>query len=389
MDALDRTLRDRLSRAAEEMASRPVRAGSSRGLELAPRRTLRPLAAAVALAALIAAAGTGVGLHARLGGTRHSVNPPASTPPPAAPTAVPTPANQGPLGIRSGPMAWDSTHGTLVVVDEGGDSPKDGAVAGNTWTWQGGRWSQHGDAGLPPNLGSLVLADMPALHGVVLIGEQGSGVWLWNGSAWARAGATPWDSTQSGANAAAWDAQRRLLVVVVGTRLSGDMMPPPQQTWTWNGRTWANRGDAPLLAGNGDAAWDPQTRSVVLVGTPYYSVTSVGTATAWTWTGSAWRKYGTPATYTYSSYALGVAWDSTAGALLSYLSSTVDDGTMPGMLVIRDGRWQRSVSSSYPADAVRLVADTGDGRALLVVVPHSGDQDAVYTWNGHAWQPAP
>jgi hypothetical protein len=293
-----------------------------------------------------------------------------------------------PLGIRSGPVAWDSTHGELVVTDEGDTSPKGGPLPAATWTWKGGRWTQHGEAGLPAGLGSRVLADVPSLHGLVLIGEQGGASWLWNGSTWSRLAAPPWNGTESGANAAAWDAQRHLLVVVVGTRLSGDMMPPPQQTWTWDGHTWTSRGSAPLLSGHGDMAWDPQTRSVVLVGTPYYSPTSVGTGTVWTWTGSAWRTYGTPATDEYSSYAVGLAWDAADGALMSYLWSTVDDGTLPGMILIRDGRWQKSASASYPAGGVRLVADITDDSALLVTVPSGSDQDTVLTWNGHGWQPA-
>lgn len=367
------------------------------GTEAAPRRTVRPLLAAVALAGAIAGAGTAVVLHHRAAvrPVAPAVSPPAAPTPLAPATLTPVPR---PAPYNAADAAWDSTHAEMVVVLPG-DSGKAGYNPSAVWTWNGS-WQPHGDAGLPTRQ-SGVLADMPPLHGVVLLGDpdvSGAASWRWDGAAWRQIAAPPYPANY-GPNAAAYDAQRHELVVLVGTRLSGDMAsPPPDQTWTWDGRTWTRRGDAPQTAGRPPMAWDPEARSVVIAGSPWYSVTSVGHAQAWTWTGSGWRRYGSAATFDLPSLARSMAWDASAHGLVLYAEATADDAH-PATVLLAGGRWQTVAPLTFPEHVGVMVEDTTRNRALLVgTAPISApqtpsastynDPDTVLTWDGRGWTEA-
>jgi len=392
MNALDRALRDRLSLAAEEIAARPRRAAG--GLDAAPRRTLRPLLAAAALAGVIAGAGTAVGLHHRLGAQRVT---PAVTPPamPSPVIATPPPTSVAKPGPDSvGAAAWDSTHADLVVLNAGG-ADKLGSAPSATWTWNGS-WQLHGAGGLP-DAQQGILADMPPLHGAVLVGDRTGGSWRWDGAAWRQVGPVPFP-VDYGPDAASYDVQRHQLVVLVGTRLSGDLSSPPApQTWTWDGRTWRRGADAPLTAETAHMAWDPEARSVVMAGDPFYSVTSVGHAQAWTWTGAAWRRYGSTASFDFPSVR-GMAWDASLHGLVAYAEPWYGNAN-PATIVLAGGRWQMLTPTTFPEQVGTLVEDTTGNRALLVgtapiALPQTpsayatAGPETVLIWDGRGWAEA-
>jgi hypothetical protein len=381
MDAVERTIRERLAMAGSEMSAYPLR--PERTLWPARHRTLRPLLAAAALTAVIGAVGGGFGLHSRLTGHRPA---PAATPTPGLPTPAPTAqpttiAVPAPSNMNGAQAVWDSTHQELLLVDTSsskGSSP-------SMWTWNG-MWKERNPASSPDTGWPGRVVDMPPLHGVVwLTGGSGNsnGADLWNGSTWKSLPAPGYPSNFIPV-AAAYDEQRHQAVVIAGPLVGGCGAcgsPEPPQTWTWDGRTWAHRGDPPASFTDATAGWDPGTRSVVL------AADGPDGGQSWRWTGSAWTSLGRGGAL--SVMVSGMAYDSTAGALVVYSDS--------GKTVfLRNGTWQEASSATYSEQLVAVVADTTHRRALLVgLSPISINQtpmpyddsnsDVVMGWTGTEW----
>ena len=409
MDAVDRALRDRLLRAAEDMAAHPVHVQAHSAGIAVSRRNLRPLVAALAFAAGIAVAASAVGLHARFAGQ----DAPASRP---RPHPQPTSAmlqqgvqsaiafahgGRGPSGGAAAMAEWDSTHGSLVLVVPGDANHG----PGQTWTWNGS-WRQEGAP--PPDdvVYGAAIVNMPLLHGVVTFG--GTDVWLWDGSAWVSQGPLPFGSGYAGyATTGAYDPARHELVVLAYDPDVNGVAPHdglPAQTWTWDGHTWRHRAGAPDLQPFGQAAtWDADTRQVVIAGTA-----SDGRAAAWSYTGTAWKRFGTSAGSAFPAAAAGLAWDPKVHAMVTLLDTndafevaggSAAPGTTPARVVrLTASGWSAVVPLAHPADTVaQLVTDTDHNRVLAVGlapvpstqerrIPGGSDAYVVMEWTEQTWR---
>jgi hypothetical protein len=388
MDAVDRAIRERLALAGSEMSAHPLRADRT----MVPvRRTLRPLLAAAALAGVIAAAGTSFGLHSRL--TGHHPTPaatPTPGPPTPAPSAQPTPtALPAPTRMSGAQGVWDSTRQELLLVSTGYAGK--GEPSGSAWTWNG-TWKEH-PASSPATNAPGYLVDMPALRGVVWLSTgagSGNSSELWNGSTW-RSLPDPGYPSRFGAIDAAYDEQRHQAVVIARDVMTGGCgacaEPSPPQTWTWDGRTWAQHGAPPASFMSESTTWDPTSNSVVL---------AAGTGNdvqAWRWNGSAWVQTGSRGSVPVAS--AGMAYDSAAHALVLY-SAWATQGAEPVTALFKSGAWQVAASATYPGQLVAVVADTTHGRALLVGLSpiavtqtpapwDSNNADVVMAWTGTEW----
>ncbi|MGH7580175.1 MAG: Kelch repeat-containing protein [Gemmatimonadales bacterium] len=171
-------------------------------------------------------------------------------------------------------IAYDSARSAVVLFGGSrvlfGDSTSPPAMLGDTWLLRDGEWirvrvSETG----PPARAEAVAAYDPRRERTVLFGgrteatdgriERLGDTWEWDGERW-----TPMNvagpSARSGA-AMAYDPGRRTLVLFGG---SGG---PLGDTWSWNGRTWT-RLDLPPAPGrfNTVMAWDPSARRLVRFG---------------------------------------------------------------------------------------------------------------------------
>jgi hypothetical protein len=401
MDALDRTLRERLQAAGAEISSRPLRTARLSGDAALRHRTLRPLFAALALAGVVAATGAGLGLHARLA-ARHSV--PASTPPPSlGPSPATTPATPMPSPtweaapfIGSVTATWDSTHHVVVAYQQADVKAQD--TGGHTWTWDGGWHEQH-----PAHNTGLFdqgpLVDMPPLHGVVLLGpdpenfgkETDFGSWAWDGADWTRLPAAGYGNCLI-PGAAAWDPVHRYAVLVVRNQCSGDSTIPSPETWTFDGHTWRHRGSYPVGRSPMDIgllAWDPDLRAVVAV-----NGNAQGRAQAWRWSGSGWITDGRAASLTFPAGANGAGWDARSSSLVVYAAPEYA-GTSPArMLAFRHGTWSELAPHAYP-EYVDAVFPDAQGHLLAIGMPpipasgspggFSAGEYYVLDWTGADW----
>jgi hypothetical protein len=135
-------------------------------------------------------------------------------------------------------MAYDSRRGRIVLF--GGAA---GAVVlGDTWEWDGARWTRVASDG-PPARALHGLAYDAARGRVVLFGGSSgltpdspmlADTWEWDGTRWTRmdiSGPGPRDHV-----AMAYDVARGLTVLHGGGRSPAER----RETWTYDGRAWVS-----------------------------------------------------------------------------------------------------------------------------------------------------
>lgn len=417
MNDLDLALRTRLHRAAAEMAVRPLHVSGAPGTPMPRRGSLRPLLAAVALAATVAAIGGGVGLHERLSGTSHN-RMPASTPHavPSPPVSTPEPTPQWETTPFDNAQAvWDSTHHQIVAFEP--VQAKSGDNAGHTWTWDG-KWTERNPATSPGSDASGILVDIPPLHGVALLGMDGQygGSWLWDGAAWRPLPSTGMDPCFP-ADTAAWDPVHHEVVVVATNKCSGGGMgggpgapppppPPGPQVWSWDGHHWTHHSDLPSAVGQPVLAWDPGSNTVALAAEwqpnngAYVppSGTSSTDLRAWSWTGRDFKQRGNTMHVSPAVSIVGAGWSGASNCVLVYTTAADRGVAPPRTYLLRSTGWSGSVAlRAYPEYVMALVPDSTDGRLLVIGqepiditrTPNPYDEQNGYyvlAWDGQEWQ---
>ena len=139
----------------------------------------------------------------------------------------------------SGAMTFDEANGVTVLF--GGYL---GSVYRNdVWTWNGDAWNEMTPATGPVGRAYHALAFDPAHHDVLLFGGVTSSVvlrdtWTWNGNAWSSRMTAAAPVARFG-HALAPDAVSGEILLFGGApSISGS---PLDDTWGWNGLTWARR----------------------------------------------------------------------------------------------------------------------------------------------------
>ncbi len=190
-------------------------------------------------------------------------------------------------------MAYDSVRQVTVLF--GGITPS-GGFLGDTWEWDGSAWSLRSTGGPEARYATAMAFD--SARGVtVLFGGQApftccslqhrNDTWEWDGSAWTPRGSG--GPSPRIAPAMAYDSARGVAVLFGGA--AGDSINPVQfqETWEWNGTSWAFRstsgGSTPPARAGCAMAYD-QARAVVVMSGGYGNV-AVDNNT-WLWNGTMW-----------------------------------------------------------------------------------------------------
>src|SRR5438477_3700728 len=131
-------------------------------------------------------------------------------------------------------VVYDEARSRLVVF--GGQSTA--GLSGETWTWDGTKWTLAARSGPPARTGSAAVYDSGRARIVLFGGDSGtarlSDTWEWDGSAWtqmATAGPDP-----RSFHRLAYD-RRRSRTVLFGGSSGGSTFPAA--TWEWNGSQWS------------------------------------------------------------------------------------------------------------------------------------------------------
>lgn len=344
------------------------------GLDASARRSRRPvgLAWAAAVAALLVAAM----IVATLLGVR-GVHPPQ----PAGRNVAPVP--------RSGAaVAYDADRGVLVLF--GGDV--NGTARADTWTWDGGRWTERHPAVSPPvsafgpvtipgrgpkpqYFPGLLMADDRASGRLVLYGIPG-GTWTWDGQSWHRYATAPPARGANDEAAMAYDPGSRSVLLYLAP------MGAAGQTWRWDGAEWTRLHPAttPDIV-DGSMTFDG--RRLLLFGSPSGLVQGQVLTKTWAWDGTDWSLLAPAVRLPEASYA--AAYDQARGRLVVYLNTA-----NPETWVWDGATWSRVHPQHQPPGRSGAVAwyDSRAGEVVLyggTAIGTGAVPGDLWAWNGTDW----
>jgi hypothetical protein len=372
---MERDVRSELNAYFERDIGRPPLGAQERvlaGLDASARRSRRPadLASVAALAALLVV----VLVVATLLGAR-GLRPSQ----PAGRNVVPVP--------RSGAaIAYDSDRGAMVMF--GGTA--NGTPLADTWTWDGGRWTQRHPAVSPPVSAfgpvttpgrgakpqffpGLLMADDPASGQLVLYGIPG-GTWTWDGQSWHGYPTAPPVRGANDGVAMAYDPGSQSVVLYLAP------VGAAGQTWRWDGARWTElQPQTTPDVVHGSLAFDG--RRLLLFGSPFGQVQGQNVTQTWAWDGTDWSLLA-PAVRLPISGSYAAAYDQARRRLVVYLGSET--------WVWDSATWSRAHPQHQPPDRSGAVAwyDSRGGEVALYGGT-SADTPAVlgdlWAWNGTDW----
>jgi hypothetical protein len=181
-------------------------------------------------------------------------------------------------------VAYDTRRRRVVL--HGGLKP--GGVSGETWEFDGARWTRVATSG-PGPLHSAAMAYDEARGVTLLVGgmdEAGAAsarTWAWDGATWRElAGAAPPARFASGM---AYDARRGRVLLYGGLSAAG----PLGDTWLWDGRAWravANPGPPPRMMSY--LAYDRRRGVIVQFGGRFGP--RQDSDETWEWDGARWQR---------------------------------------------------------------------------------------------------
>jgi hypothetical protein len=207
-------------------------------------------------------------------------------------------ANEGP-GPRTFPaMAYDSRRGRIVLFGGNrvlfGRSAEDNIFLGDTWEWDGKSWTRIDVPGPPVRSEAAMAFDTRRGRIVLFGGHSGTGetrrrfgdTWEWDGRRWVEAKVTGPSPSPRNGAAAAFDSARGRVVLFGGSTQDG----VSGETWEWDGKVWReNRGAATEGRFNPVMAYATAWRKVVRFGGRFGGRAFGDT---WEYDGRAWKAAG-------------------------------------------------------------------------------------------------
>ena len=222
-------------------------------------------------------------------------------------------ATSGPPARDDGVLVFDATRQRLVLF--GGRSGQ--TLLSDTWEWDGTTWSQKTGPGPEARLHAVGAFD--AQRNVVRVyGGVGSDdvprtdTWEWNGTAWTRVSTT--GPADQGSNQMAYDAgrQRTMLSLFARTQPNADRTYP-SGLWEWNGTAWA----AVAGAGPTFSPVQPMTALGSAGGLLLVDGGALqGTFSTWAWQNGAWARVATTGPATRNGHA--IAYDATRNRVVLF-----------------------------------------------------------------------
>jgi hypothetical protein len=313
------------------------------------------------------------------------------------------PLGQSPVPRFSHQMVYDAARGVVLLF--GGD---DGAsnLLGDTWAWDGARWSQLATATATTPLarrahqmtydasrGRAVL-----FGGLILNGVGGvtalDDTWEWDGSGWIRQNV---HGPAARASASlAFDRVRKRTVLFGGTSVPGFL----GDTWEWDGTTWTNvsitSSTAPDGRQNHAMAYDEVLgRVVVFGGDQFDSSTLMGPVLGdtWMWSGRAWSKADVPFGAGLTQHAM--VFDSVREKLVVFGGAGEAPNSQANDTYLYLGdRWKKvtQTGASPPGRDRAAAAFDGTGSCVLIYGGLAADFSPLFdtwTWDGYNWTSPP
>jgi hypothetical protein len=203
-----------------------------------------------------------------------------------------SPASSPPLATGAPSLAYDSSTGQLVLYAS--FQGAGGTYSSETWTWDGDTWSLQTPATSPPALSDASMAYDPISGNLILVGGFTENLpntventtWSWDGTDWSQL--SPAASPPPNLDASlAYDPNESQLLLFGGVGcLHGQCPAGSNDTWAWNGSSWAQLSfsEAPAPRGFAGFGWDATSNQMLLTGG---SRVDPGLADTWSLTSAA------------------------------------------------------------------------------------------------------
>lgn len=198
-------------------------------------------------------------------------------------------------------LVFDAARGQVVLF--GGASDE---LFADTWTWDGEDWTKRDVLRSPPAACCYGMGYDTSTRLVVLFIPFNSQTWTWDGFQWQQRHTADAPHWRDSASQAARDGDH--LVLFGGASCPELCDTFYRDTWTWDGESWTRvfPGSAPRARYGGAMAFDPATRTTVLFGGLGYRGFYGDT---WEWDGAQWTRLRTGMS-PGARYAVRMAYDS-------------------------------------------------------------------------------
>jgi hypothetical protein len=259
-------------------------------------------------------------------------------------------------------MVYDAAHGEVVLFGgaAGGFVP-----LGDTWTWDGAKWTERHPATSPAARWYSGMT-YDAAHGeVVLFGGYGSDylgdTWTWDGTTWTEQHPATSPSARSGMGMT-YDAARDQVVL-----FGGDDGSRHSDTWTWDGTNWTLRhpGAFPQARYITVATYDAARGKVLLFGG--YDGIGCCLSDTWTWDGTTWTQQH-PTTFPPGRFSSGMTFDAAEGDVVLFGGFDSQQWGVRNDTWTWDGTtWTEQHPATSPSDrgGVGTTYDAARGEMLL------------------------
>ncbi len=316
--------------------------------------------------------------------------------PTSSPLPISAPATTPPARFGGG-MTYDEANQTVVLFGGQGLS----GYLGDTWTWNGARWTEHHPPLSPTARYGAHMAYDATNKVVVLVGGIGNlssyqigdmgDTWTWNGTTWAEQHPVANPPPRHGSSLA-YDGTSGQVVLFGGD--SGGRVPLfLNDTWVWNGTTWDKRYPANSPPGRVDAtmAYDDKSSQLVLFG----GASGMALGDTWVWDGRNWTPRA-PSLSPGPRYAAAAGYSSGDGKLVFFGGYGGFSGSRLNETWAWNGQtWShlypsnqppaRVYGSMSPGPAGSVLLFGGSGDALKGV---HGELSDTWSWDEAGWTPA-
>ena len=307
-------------------------------------------------------------------------------------------ASTGPRARILGSLVYDAVSRRLLLFGGCVDASCSNGL-GDTWTWDGKHWAQ-APSGPGARYGQAMAYDA-ATRRVVMAGgccntsrslsADWGDTWNWDGRRWTKAAS---ELPPRHHSSLVYDAATGQLVLFGGIG-SGSYLA---DTWTWDGRRWTQRksglgaGQGPGPRSDASAAYDPAYPVATAAGTRYGAVLLFGgrggsglLGDTWVWTGQRWSRLS------------GAGPSPRFGAALAYHPATRQVVLFGGAgIVFQDETWRfdgsRWAQVGSPENAVASVYDEKHRQVVLFgdynqdrSWSHHAHAGGTWLWNGSTW----
>jgi uncharacterized protein (TIGR03437 family) len=246
-------------------------------------------------------------------------------------------------------MAYDPVHSQVVLF--GGTNSS--GVLNDTWVWDGTTWTQKLPTTSPSARSNGVMVYDAAHSQIVLFGGQGingpgqpiyNDTWTWDGSTWAQKSPATSPTARS-FDAMTYDSVRSQVVLFGGFALpSGD--GDVNDTWVWDGTTWTKLSPqtSPPVSDGSQMVFDSALGQAILFeggGAVFYN-------DVWAWDGTTWTKK-SPASSPPGRTGLSLGYDTAHNQVLMFGGTNASPARF-GDTWIWDGTlWMQQTPTTSPS----------------------------------------